>query len=450
MAGLPLRGRPRIASAISATASVLIAGFVLLATLEEPFVLIGLPIKLSSTWRVLGRAFILDESNRAAVAFLYFAGAFIFGGAWLTSPGRPFFFVGLVSLAVIAASFMIRPFLFAAIFLELAAMGAVLLLSVGDSPAMSGGLRLLILYTIAMLTILLTGWILESVGVTTATPELAERATQLLALGFAILMAVPPFHLWLPAAARESNPYALAFVTIVLQSAGLLLMLRFLDTYSWLRENETLFLGIRIAATAMVGFGGLWAVAQRKLSGVMAYALLTDFGVMLLAVGSNLPEGFRLALGLSGVRVVSAAMLGLGLSRLEFNRGRRSPGARPALAIPEPFASAAILIGLLSLGGFPLTAGFPGRWALITLLAPIDPLASASILLALICLGGITLRWVGIFFIRRAEYSKPSVSLYERVFIGMGIGFCVLLGLFPQILYPWVLQAVAGMSQLMP
>ncbi|NIS81454.1 MAG: hypothetical protein GTO14_14910 [Anaerolineales bacterium] len=447
---LPVRGRTRLAAGISAVGAVLIAGFTLGATLEEPFVLLGLPIKLANTWRVLGRALVLDEGNRAAVAFLYFVGAFVFGGGWISRPSRAFYFVGLASLSVVAASFMIRPFLFAAIFLELAAMGAVLLLVSRDSPARSGGLRLLILYSLAMLAILITGWILESVGVTTATPDLAYRATLLLALGFSILMAVPPFHFWLPTAAGESNPYALAFVTIILQSAGLFFMLRFLDTYAWLRESEILFVGIRFAATAMVCLGSLWALAQRSISKLMAYALLTDFGVMLLAVGTNKPEGFLLALGLTSVRAVSVTVLGIGLTALNRNEPDQDEGQYRGAAYRAPFAVAAVLVGLLSLAGFPLTAGFPGRWAFIATLTPVDPLASASILLALLSLGGMALRWAGIFFSAQQSEAPGSRSRLENLFIASGVLVCVLLGIFPQLLYPWVVQAAAGMSQLLP
>jgi len=57
----------------------------------------------------------------------------------------------------------------------------------------------------------------------------------LLILSFAILMAVPPFHLWISAAAQRANPHSMAFVIFILQSAGLFFALRFLDGFPWLR-----------------------------------------------------------------------------------------------------------------------------------------------------------------------------------------------------------------------
>jgi NADH-quinone oxidoreductase subunit N len=429
---------------------MLIAAFSLWAPIDEPMTLLGISVKLSSSWGVLGRSFILDESNRAAVSYLFMAGAIVFGGAWMARPARGFFFVGLASLGTVVASLLIRPFLFAAVFLELTAMGAVLLIVSPEYPARRGGLRLLVLYTLAMLAILLAGWMVESVGVTSATPDLALRATVLLALGFAVLMTVPPFHIWLPAASRDSNPYAFAFVTIILQSAGLFFMLQFLDNYAWLREVDLLYPGMRLIGTAMVWLGGLWALAERSFSKVMAYALLTDFGVMLIAVGIGSPEGFRLALSLTWVREVSLIVMALGTTYLlEGVREGDNEGLK-GVAYLKPWAVASSLIGLLSVAGFPLTAGFPGRWALLTTLSPSDILASSSVLIASLFLGATAIRWARLFLERSDPKDIPRLRIIERLFVGGGIALCFVLGIFPQIIYPWVNEAVAGMTQLIP
>lgn len=443
------RNRPRTQAAISAIGSALLAVFALWITLDNPFEILGFAVKITSTWLVLGRALILEESNRAAVGFLYLAGAFIFGGAWVTRPNRNLYYVGLLCLGSVAASFLIQPFLFAALFLEFTAMGAVLVLVSSETPARRGGLRLLILYTLAMMAILIAGWMLDNLGVTSATPELAQRATMLLALGFAVIMAVPPFHLWLPPAAEKSNPYALSFVTILLQSAGLFFLLRFLDSYTWLRTVPGLFEMIRWVGIAMVCFGSMLAIAQRSFSKVMAYALITDFGVMLLAVGTGIPEGYRLALGLSGVRVVNLAVWAMGASKI-LDHPDDSFQALQGAAYRSPIGAASALIGLASMAGFPLTAGFPGRWALLSTLATLDPLAGWAIILAFLCVCAAALRWTNALLGSPLDERIMSSTLTETIFLIGGIAMCILLGAFPQLLYPWVTEAAAGMVQLFP
>jgi formate hydrogenlyase subunit 3/multisubunit Na+/H+ antiporter MnhD subunit len=445
-----LRNRPRSYIVVSAVGSALLAAFSLWITLDEPFEILGLPVKITTTWFVLGRVFILDEGNRAAVGFIYLAGAFIFGGAWVAQPNRNLYYVGLLCLGSVAASFLIQPFLYAALFLEFTAMGAILILISPENPAHRGSLRLLILYTLAMMVILFAGWMLDNLGVTSATPELAQRATMLLALGFAIIMAVPPFHLWLPTAAEKANPYGLAFVTILLQSAGLFFLLRFLDSYTWLRTVPGLFEKIRWVGIAMVCFGSMLTITQRSFSKVMAYALITDFGVMLLAVGTGKPEGYRLALGLSGVRVVNLAVWAMGSAKILDRPGEDHFKALRGAAYRSPLGAVAALIGVASMAGFPLTAGFPGRWALLSTLATMDPIAGWAIILAFLCVGAVTFRWANALIGSPPDERTKSSPLIEKLFIGGGIAMCILLGAFPQLLYPWVTEAAAGMSQLFP
>ncbi|MEJ2549189.1 MAG: proton-conducting transporter membrane subunit [Anaerolineales bacterium] len=448
---LPFRRRLGLTASIASVGALLIGGFTLLATLEEPFVLLGASLKWSTTWRLLGRSMVLDQGNRAAVAFMYLVGSFIFGGVWIARPNRTFIFVGIISIGVVAASFMIQPFLFAAIFLEITAMGAVLILSSRESSSQSGSVRLLVLYTIGMVSILIAGWILESQGVTPATPELAIRATILLALGFCVLMAVPPFHIWLPGVAEQSNPYALAFVTILLQSAGVFFLLRFLDSFVWLRENLGLFQGIRVAAIVMICLGSIWALAQHSLRKIMAYALVSDFGVTLLAIGTNTPAGFQLAIDMVVVRAISLTMLGIGLATIEnYKPELKEDFKYKGAAYYSPISVVAVITGLLSVAGFPLSAGFPGRWALIEALLNADLIAGLSVILSLACIGAIALRWLRIFLSTDYEGKRMVMPIFERGFMIAGVAFCLLLGIFPQLSYPWVVEAAAGMTQLFP
>lgn len=450
LAGYVFDSRPALQVAITSAGAALIALFAWFALLNEPIMLFAIPIKVGSDWSILGRTFTLNSANRAAIGFLYLVGAFMFGGVWASRRGRIFYMAGMAALAFVAASLSIQPFLYAAIFLEFAAMAGVLILTARDLSGYRGGMRLLILYTLGMMAVLLAGWMLERVGVSFATPDSALSATIFLALGFAVLMAVPPFHLWLPIAASESRPYSLTFVTVILQSAGLFFLLRFLNAYAWLRELTNLFVGIRIAGIMMVWFGGLLAVTQRVISKTMAYALLTDFGIMLLAVGIGSPEGYKLALGLNGIRVVSLGIWAIGLDWLFDRCDKSDPLALKGIAHQCPLAAAAILTGVLSIAGFPLTAGFPGRWALLTILAPIDPVASVTIILACLFIGGAAIRWASIMIAEPRSEDQTHVPVNEKIILGGGVVMCILLGLFPQLIYPWVVQAAAGIAQYVP
>jgi formate hydrogenlyase subunit 3/multisubunit Na+/H+ antiporter MnhD subunit len=390
--------------------------------------------------------FSLSENVRPLIGFLYLAGAFLLPAAWAVKVNRFFPSVGLLILAIVAASLMVDPFVFAAVFIELAAMGAVFILVTQQHTRSTGATRMLILYTFAMISILFTGSLLDVAGITSATPVLAMRVTFMLGFGFAILMTVPPFHLWLPKSADESDPYLLIFILVILQSAGFFFLLRFLDSYVWLREQTLIFDGIRIAGIITTILAVVFSASQKDIKKLMAYALLIDLGVMLIAVGSGTEDAFRIALSLSAVRVVALGVLALGLSYL--CNVKRLGSQMRGVGLRMPFAAAAFLMGLLSAAGTPLTAGFPGRWSLLTAVLQEDKLAAGAVIFSMIGLGVLVIRWAAILFGRGDGEELFTVSKEPRIFLLGGIILLLLLGLFPQLVFPWVEDVASGLANL--
>lgn len=451
VAAVALRRRPGWSGVVSTAGLLLLAAFTLAAPLDQALELASLSVKVSGTLTVLGRSFIIGPANRAVIGFLYLSGGFMFGAGWMARPGRTFYPAGLVLLGAVGSALTITPFLYAAIFLEVAVLAAVILLSPPERPALRGSLRLLVFYTLAMMAILVTGWMLPSIGVTRATPALVNQALRLLGLGFAVLMLVPPFHVWLLSATEDASPYALVFVVVILQSAGLFFMLRFIDNYDWLRGNPVIMQGLREVGTAVIVIGMIWAMVERTQMRSAIYVLLIDMGVTILSVGVGTPAGYQLALGLSGTRVVSLGVWGLGMAVLE--RGRfEVPGAGvwPGAAFASPLAMAATMVGFVSLGGLPLTAGFPGRWGIIRALLPVSPGQALLVVAAVLACGGVAVRWLRPGIRGAGSRSRLALTNWERVFLLLGIAMCILLGAFPQLLYPWVVQAASGLSNLVP
>ena len=437
----------RMASAFAAAIGAgSIAAFVLLVPFDEAFLLGEISIKFASEWIILGRMFSLSENVRPLIGFLYLSGAFLLPAAWLVNANRFFPSIALLILAIVAASLMVDPFVFAAVFIELAAMGAVFVLVTQQHPRSTGATRMLILYTFAMVSILFTGSLLEVAGITSATPVLAMRVTFMLGFGFAILMTIPPFHLWLPKSVEESDPYIFIFILVILQSAGFFFLLRFLDSYVWLREQTLIYDGIRIAGIITTILAVLLSASQRDIKKLMAYALLVDLGVLLIAIGSGTEDAFRLALSLSAVRVIALGVLALGLSYL-CNSAWLVSQMR-GVGYKMPFAAAAFLVGLLSVAGTPLTAGFPVRWSLLTVVLNADKLAAGTVLFSMVGLGMLVIRLAAILFGRRDDDDIIAVSKEPRIFLLGGILLLLLLGLFPQLVFPWVEDVASGLANL--
>ncbi len=443
-ATLGLRRRAYLPFAIAGISCVLIGLFVLYAPLDAAFSLFGIPVRLESTWQILGRALSLDAQNRAGVGFLFLVGALFFGLGWAVAPGRSFVPAGLIALGLLAGALTIEPFLFAAIFLELAAMASVFILIPPGSRSERGVLNILVLYTMAMMAILFTGWLLENVGVTSVTPDLALRVVLLLGLGFVILMFVPPFHYWLPSIAERVNPYSLAFVAIILQSSGVFFLLRFLDNFAWMRADPRVSMAIQAAGVLMIVFGTLVAVTQISFLKIAVYVLLADIGVSLLAIGSDLSAGTEIAIGLTGVRVISLGLWGLGAALMANTGYSRGDGRR------APLATAAGLVGVMSLAGFPLTAGFPWRWTLLTQLPQASRAGALLMVFSTVAILWAVLRWTSVLFDLGSAEADVVEDKPRTLAVTLMAGASLLLGIFPQLAVPWVAQATAGLANLGP
>lgn len=439
------RNQRTVSSLIAASGATFLAGFILFAPLDEAFTLLGFSIRFENSWIVLGRELILGTAIRPMIAFLYLTGLFLLSGSWLAVKNRFFPTIAMLMLITVAGSIMVEPFLFASAFIGLAAVGSVLLLVSQEYPSSVGAVRLMVLYTFAMLSILLGGWMIETgTGIGTSAEGGVSAAT-VIGFGFAILMAIPPFHIWLTAGVQESNSFIVAFVTVILQAAGFFLLLRFMDAFTWLREDLTFHAGLRIISIATMVLASFWAFSARDLRKVFSYAIVADMGVIVLALSHASPAGARIALALFGARVFGIAILALGLCVVQLHkRDWRGAGRR------QPIAALAILVGLLSLAGFPLTAGFPGRWALLSLEFARDAYILISILLAMIISALLVLRWAAILFDPTIAHEQDQESPSQQAYLLIGIGSLVLLGIAPQILVPWVVEVTGGLPHLFP
>jgi formate hydrogenlyase subunit 3/multisubunit Na+/H+ antiporter MnhD subunit len=254
------------------------------------------------------------------------------------------------------------------------------------------------------------------------------------------LMAVPPFHLWIPSSAKDLNIYAVGFTAVLLQSAGLFLLLRFLDTYEWMRTNEALARLISGFGLISIWAGGLAALSKSQAKQVIAYALVVDFGIMLIAVGVGSPTSLRLALGMMGARIISLAVAALGLVSLESESGGTVDGG---------IARVAALVGSMSLAGLPLLAGFPGRWALLEAVSRVSVFLAASIVFGVLALAVSAIRAISPKW-EPDSRSRATRGATADLFLIAGIALCVIFGLLPDLLYPWIADMVAAYSNLLP
>jgi len=391
----------------------------------------------------LGRELVLEQADRMAMAFLFLTAAGIFFLAWRVTPHSLLSPMGLGLLSLLSGALLIRPLIYAVLLIEIAAALSIFALQAEGQPPTRGGLRYLTFTTMALPGVLVTNWLLERYVLTPDEVGLLNAAAALLAVSFALLLGVVPFHTWVPAVAGDSVPLAGTFVLTISNGAAWFLLLDFLETYPWLNTHPYFGSLFSTAGLAMVVVGGLLAPAQRRLGALMGYSALVDSGGALVALGMHSRLGLTLALLSLLVRPFGLALMATGLSGLRARNGDDdSFDALRGLGWKAPWSTAVLVFGGLSVAGLPVSAGFTWRWSLCRALMPSSP--GAALLLLLAGVGAMAGVWRGLSALlvrprppegNRFPRVTPEGWLTAAVAI-VAILACVGVGLFPQVLAP--------------
>ncbi|HZM24419.1 MAG TPA: proton-conducting transporter membrane subunit [Anaerolineales bacterium] len=415
---------------VFATSLALIAQFV---PIKEAMLVGTFSLKIDSSLTVLGRTLDILPAEGSLLALIYGATALWFFGAEAANTATRIVPIGLIIVGLMVASLAVEPFLFAALFIEMAILLAIPLLTSIYSPPGRGIVRFLIYQTLGMPFILLTGWLLAGVEASPGDLALAAQSSSMLGLGFAFLLAIFPLYNWVPLLLEETSPYTAGFLLWILPTITIIFGAGFLDRYSWLRSSSELIIALRFTGLLMVVTGGLFAGFQRHLGRIMAYGVIAETGFSILALSLDPKLGIPILFLLIPARALGQAVWALSLTvikdQVETMRFRDTRG----LLRITPFAGIGMVIATLSTSGFPLLAGFPARLALWEGLSRVS--LGASVWLGIGILGLLTSAFRSLAVISMAEeYAtwERRESLTQMTMLALGLIGLFVLGLFPQ------------------
>jgi NADH-quinone oxidoreductase subunit N len=428
-----LRRRERLVVTVGLVLALILAVLAWLDPIGKAIIIGPLSLKLADSLSVLGREFIIHSSDTSILILIYLGVGFWFCGGIVAETGRLFVPGGLLIAGLMTAALAVEPFLFAALLIEMAALVSVPMFSPPGKRVDPGSLRFLILQTLSMPFILFTGWLLAGAEASPGDSSLVIHATILMAIGFALLLAIIPFHTWMPMVAEVSNVYVVAFVFYMLPLIILLFGLGFFEG----------------AGALMVVMGGFWTATQRNLGRMMAFGMMVEIGLSLLAIGaagnqsanfsllevfftSFLPRGVELGVWALSIVILARTLVPRGGVDRGLNFNRFSGVAQRA-----PVAAGALILAQFSMAGFPLLAGFPVHLALW------EGIGQQSIILTFVALIGSvgliigSLRTLTVFVSGTAELRWQSTEKWaERIFLVLGVIFLFLIGIFPQLFLP--------------
>jgi NADH-quinone oxidoreductase subunit N len=195
---------------------------------------------------------------------------------------------------------------------------------------------------------------------------LSYIAMALLLVGFAFKVSAVPFHMWTPDAYEGAPAVVTAFMSAGVKAAAFAAFVRvFLSAFSGLQPQWEPVIWMLSAASMILGV--VAGVVQRNVRRMLAYSSIGHAGYLLMAMaaGNDMGKGAILFYLLTYALTSVGAF---GVTALVATRDRTNDDLSDyaGLGTRQPLLAFLMTIFLLSLGGFPPTAGFIGKWYLFS------------------------------------------------------------------------------------
>ena len=422
---------PRLIKTIGILASLVLALIAIIQPIGNVLHIGSLVLDISPTFLIFGRSLVLEDADRFALSLVY-TSLFLFLIV-MDTKSTPAKFVPLAMAisSVLVSALAVRPFLYAAVLMEMAVLLIILMVREKQDQPVDGIIRFLIYLTLAMPSILFAGWLLGSSQAAVTIESKMVSALVFLLFGFMIWLAVFPFHSWLPQFSRAVDPYMFSFIFSIIPVITLLVIMKYISSLLWLRSSSYLSPALATVGVIMIVTTGMFASVEKELKRFLAYTVLFETGFALTLLSLRSAAGVQLLYESFIPRIFSLALLGFSLKVL-FSQGVNltTDGMR-GLIRRMPLATIGALVSLLSILGMPIFASFPFRLEAMNLLS----LASRDNVLWIIA--GVIGMLIGTIriFVQAAQPTGEKWEINEKIsqvlIIGFGIVLLIVMGLFP-------------------
>ncbi len=330
--------------------------------------LVAIQIPLDDPTRFLGVTLSMSALNRVFLLVFLAMGGFAFVAAWHLPHGENFVPISLLTLGQVSGVLLLQdPFITT---LLLASTGLTAVLAIVDLPAgasnlvgtraIAAALKYLVLMVVAA-TLMYIAFVLTDIfkpGELPGRISPARFILALLAVSFALRLALIPFHTWLTDLVEHAEPLVTAVILTLLNTTSLLVLILVFQSFpTLLFESEGALDVMRIGAIVSTVVAGALSLAPGGLRRTTAYLVIYNCGMVFYGLASTSSLGLAGAIFGALNQTVAVMLLFVSIGLLERPDGRTPGVVRRDLLRRWPVAGAGLLAGGLALLGLPPTGG---------------------------------------------------------------------------------------------
>src|SRR6266446_4701398 len=319
------------------------------------------------------------------------------------------------------------------VFWELMAISSALLVFRRREPsAVAAGFRYLLVHIFGGL-ILLAGIVLHwsetgSLAFGDMQASSAGMAWALILSAFLLNAAVPPLGAWLPDAYPEATVTGAVFMTAFTTKSAVYVLLR-----GYAGTELLVWLG-----AAMAVYGVVYAVLENDARRLLAYHIISQVGYMVCGVGIGTALALNGAAAHAFAHILYKALLFMGAGAVLQVTGLRKLSDMGGLYKTMPLTLALYMVGAFAISAVPLFSGFVSKSMVVSSAAETH---RAAIFLVLTLASSGTFLHTGLklpyymFFGKDSGLRGQEPPRNMLVAMGLAAVACVLIGVFPGLLY---------------
>ena len=242
----------------------------------------------------------------------------------------------------------------------------------GESPENPGLKYFIITHVGAVMILISFLWMMNLTG-TSDLYLLADRLKSvpasslkimagLLAAGFAVKMAIVPFHIWLPDAHSEAPLPVSVMLSAVMMDMGIYGMMRFL--VSVFPREVLLYYSLPLMIFGVISqwYGGIEALGQTQMKRVAAYSTISQMGYVLFGIGSEQVAGLSGSVFHVLNHGLAKALLFMTIGSVIHSTGAHDLDEVGGLAKKMPVTALLGIVAAFALSGAPPMGAFHSEW----------------------------------------------------------------------------------------